>query len=186
MVREWNEEQRIKDFLERIPQSFTEDIIEYMISGGFFAGTSSTGTHGTHGAYLGGNSWHSRMVAMLLREYTDKIGLQWERPESPEIIGWLHDLCKMDEYIWIDGSSTQSGHYERVRDTLLSGHGDKSAILALSKMHLTDEEIMCIRWHMGAFEGKDKWDAYTAAVKKYPNILWTHQADMIASQVKNI
>lgn len=186
MNKEWNEEQRIKDFLERIQPVFTEDIIDYMISGGFFTGPSSTGAHGTHGVFPGGNFWHSRMVGMLLREYTDKMGLQWERPESPQVIGWLHDLCKMDEYIWIDGSSTQAGHYEHKKNIILSGHGDKSAILALSKMHLTDEEIMCIRWHMGAFEGKDKWDSYTAAVKKYPNILWTHQADMVASQVMNI
>jgi len=50
-------------------------------------------------------------------------------------------------------------------------------------MKLTPEEVMCIRWHMGAFDEKHNWKYYTAAVKKYPNVLWTHTADMIASQM---
>ncbi len=176
----WKVKERIRDFEERIPPVFSEDLKEYMVEGGFFTCPASAGHHG---AFEGGNFWHSRMVAMLLREYTDRLGLEWERPESPEIIGWLHDLCKMDEYILVrDGKP----HYEHRRDTGIPGHGTKSAVMALSRMYLTDEEIRCICWHMGAFTGKDLWGGYTEAVKKYPNILWTHQADMVASNVNGI
>ena len=182
MHTEWSEEQRIQDFIKRIPQIFSGDLTEYMIRGGFFTCPSSSGYHG---AFEGGNFWHSRMVVILLREYTDKLGLKWERPESPEIVGWLHDLCKMDEYVKV--SDGEGGfHYEHRRDTDLPGHGAKSAVMALSRMYLTDEEIRCICWHMGAFTGKDLWDGYTEAVKKYPNILWTHQADMAVSNVIGI
>lgn len=30
-----------------------------------------------------------------------------------------------------------------------------------------------------------KWPFYTRALKKYPNVLWTHTADMVASQIKD-
>ena len=48
------------------------------------------------------------------------------------------------------------------------------------------EEIACIRYHMGAFTDKSEWNDYTRAVKAYPNVLWTHQADMLASHVKGV
>ena len=51
---------------------------------------------------------------------------------------------------------------------------------------LTDEEIMCIRYHMGAFADKSEWNDYTRAVSQYPNVLWTHQADMLASHVAGV
>lgn len=177
----WDEQQRIEDFMKRKPKAFNDELVDYMITGGFFVCPSSANHHG---AFEGGNFWHSRMVSILIREYTDKIGLEWGRHESPEIIGWLHDLCKMDDYIKTEGSS--GIYYERRQDTEITGHGTKSAIMALSRMHLTDEEIRCICWHMGAFTGKGEWGSYTAAVRKYPNILWVHQADMVASQIKGI
>lgn len=182
MQEKQNEEKRIEEFLEQIPPVFSENLVEYMIDEGFFRIPAGK-TH--HGSFEGGNYFHSRMVANLLREYTEKIGLKWERPESPEVVGWLHDLCKIDEYIKIKDEQ-EKYHYEYNKRTVLCGHGDKSVIVALSKMYLTDEEIMCIFWHRGAFEGKEKWDNYCEAVKRYPNILWTHQADMAASQVKKI
>ena len=40
-----------------------------------------------------------------------------------------------------------------------------------------------IRWHMGAFDDRENWKYYSAAVKKYPNVLYTHVADMTASQI---
>ena len=54
------------------------------------------------------------------------------------------------------------------------------------ELKLTDEEIACIRWHMGAFDEKENWKHYSYAVSQYPNVLYTHTADMIASQIHNI
>ena len=54
-------------------------------------------------------------------------------------------------------------------------------------MKLTDEEIACIRWHMGAFEKDPKmWDYYSRAIEIYPNVLYTHTADMIASRIVGV
>lgn len=65
-------------------------------------------------------------------------------------------------------------------------HGDKSVMLLSQFYTLTDEEIMCIRYHMGAFTDKSEWNDYTRAVRQYPNVLWTHQADMLASHVAGV
>ena len=58
--------------------------------------------------------------------------------------------------------------------------------MLMGLINLTDEETMCIRYHMGAFTDQKEWEYYTRAVKKYPNVLYTHTADMIASQIKGI
>ena len=52
-------------------------------------------------------------------------------------------------------------------------------------MTLTEEEIFCISFHMGAYE-TDRWNQYDAAIKKYETVLWTHTADMYASKVRNV
>ena len=51
---------------------------------------------------------------------------------------------------------------------------------------LTEEEILCIRYHMGAFTEKEEWNDYTRAVNKYATVLWTHTADMLASHVEGV
>ena len=72
------------------------------------------------------------------------------------------------------------------QNPLLKGHGDKSVIVLAQYFKLTEEEIMCIRYHMGAFCDKSEWNDYTRAVHKYTNVLWTHQADMLASHVEGV
>ena len=121
---------------------------------------------------------HSKMIYMQLEEYTQKLYLSWKDGRSPIVIGFLHDLCKADDYIWEDGK------YVRNKNCAMTGHGEKSAIMALQLFpELTDEEVMCIRYHMGAYEGQEKWKTLGNAIKSYPNILWVHHADMITSQI---
>lgn len=93
----------------------------------------------------------------------------------------LHDLCKCDSYI-----HNPDGTYSYNPDILLPGHGDKSVILAQKIVDLTDEEMACIRWHMGAFDDKENWDKYGKSIEKYPNVLWTHTADMMAARIFKI
>ena len=38
---------------------------------------------------------------------------------------------------------------------------------------------------MGAYE-KDMWNEYDKAIIKYPNVLYTHTADMIASKIVGV
>ena len=147
---------------------------------GFFTAPASTKYHG---AYEGGLFDHSLEVAKILVELTDKLGLTWERPESPYIVGMYHDLCKCDNYVW----DIETEKYKYNPDIIIPGHGEKSVIMLQKFSYLTDEEIACIRWHMGAYETDTKmWEYYGRAIEKYPNVLYTHTADMIASKIKGV
>lgn len=146
---------------------------------GFFDAPASTKYHG---AYDGGLFDHSLAVANALVELTEKLGLQWERPESPYIIGMFHDMCKCNAYV-----KTAEGKWTWNNDIIMPGHGEKSVMQLQKLVKLTDEEIICIRWHMGAFETDTKmWDYYGKAIEKYPNVLYTHTADMIASRIQGV
>ena len=159
-------------------------IIEYLDSCGYYDAPASKNHHGN---WRGALFEHSFQVAYELQRMTNLLHLEWQRKESPMIVGLLHDLCKVDQYNLIEdtfrGVLIETVEYNK--NQLITGHGDKSCIYALQHVDLTNEEIMCIRYHMGAFEKEDA-DGYTQAVIKYPNVLWTHTADMIASQIKGI
>lgn len=161
----------------------------------FFVAPASINHHGNHD---GGLYEHCSEVTFQLLYLTNRLDLTWNRPESPYIVGMLHDLCKCDDYVkrpditkWESDNLTYdlptAGHWEYNKNGLLPGHGEKSVIMAQNIYgYLTEEEIMCIRWHMGAFDDKANWQYYSGAVAKYPNVLFTHTADMIASQISTI
>lgn len=151
---------------------------EWLEVNGFFTVPASANHHGN---YYGGLYDHSYAVAETLEKLTNDNGLKWEHERSPYIVGMFHDLCKIDRYVTKDGI-----YWEHNDDYLIDGHGDKSVIYLAEHMQLTREEILCIRWHMGAFDEKENWKYYSAAVRKYPNVLWTHTADMIASQIMSV
>jgi hypothetical protein len=65
----------------------------------------------------------------------------------------------------------------------MRGHGDKSLYFASQLLTLTQEEADCILCHMGAFMGNEHWKQYIDAIRRSPNVLWMHQADMLASHV---
>ena len=158
--------------------AYCEHIRELLDERGFFDAPASTKYHGN---YKGGLFDHSLEVTNALLELTKRLNLHWERKESPYIVGMLHDLCKCDSYI-----HNSDGTYSYNPNILLPGHGDKSVILAQKIVDLTDEEMACIRWHMGAFDDKENWDKYGKSIEKYPNVLWTHTADMMAARIFKI
>lgn len=59
-------------------------------------------------------------------------------------------------------------------------------IMLMGHIDLTVEEKLCIRYHMGAFADSKEWKYYTEAVKRCPNVLYTHTADMIATKIKGV
>jgi len=93
----------------------------------------------------------------------------------------LHDLCKCDQY-----DRKPDGSFEYRKNLILTGHGDKSVIIAQKCIDLTGEEMLCIRWHMGAYEGESVWNNVGAAIESCNNVLFTHTADMMASRIFGI
>lgn len=176
--------EKFEDILRTKICILTPDVVVSDLTNmGYFDAPASTKFHG---AFDGGLFAHSLKVAEILAEHTEKLGLEWSRPCSPWIVGLFHDLCKCDDYIrnpqYLEGFMPEKEKWEHNEEKLLDGHGEKSVMLLSQFMTLTEEEILCIRYHMGAYN-KDDWGGFDRAIKKYPNVLYTHTADMLASKV---
>ena len=185
---------RIELFDGLMKDKISNEFYDWLIKNGFFTQAASTKYHG---AYEGGLFDHSYEVTQVLLDMTQRLNLQWKRPESPYIIGMFHDLCKIDNYITIVdepgeimmGTGDAKGreiHFEYNSNCILTGHADKSIMLLSQFVNLTEEEMLCIRFHMGAYEGQDQWDNYDKAIRKYETVLFTHTADMYTSKVKDV
>lgn len=182
--------QSFRDWMGAALHLLPEDIVEKLIADGFFTAPASTKYHG---AYEGGLFDHSLNVTRVLLGLTENNGLVWSRPESPYIIGMFHDICKqslyrhpISDYCLLSENGTMmvdENRWEHNPNVLLKGHGDRSVMLLSQHLRLTMEEILCIRYHMGAFVEQKEWNEYTTAIRRYPNVLWTHQADMIAAHI---
>ena len=176
-------QERLKEFWNSpAVVALPSDFYKWLECSEFFYAPASTKYHGN---YEGGLFDHSFMVMNTLVDLTRHNNLKWQRDGSPFIVGLLHDLCKIDSYepVYDPTHPDDAPTFKYNTDTLLTGHGDKSVMLISEHMQLTEEEVMCIRYHMGAFTDKEEWRYYTRAVNQYPNVLWTHQADMIASHI---
>ena len=171
-------EERIDLFDKEIGMLVPDGMYDWLVKNGFFDKPASLSYHGN---YSGGLFDHSYAVMTFLADATRNMDLTWKKERSPYIVGMFHDLCKIENYEKNEGT----GAWYHNTDLLLPGHGDKSIMLLSQFMTLTEEEIYCIRFHMGPYE---KWsrDQYSQAIKKYENVLWTHTADMYAANVKGI
>lgn len=157
-----------------IPPDECTALHDYLVHIGFFTAPASTKYHGN---YEGGLFDHSYQVTKCLLALTSRLELEWERPQSPYLIGMFHDLCKCDQY------EKQADGYTYNKDLIWTGHGEKSVIMTQRIVDLTEEEALCIRWHMGAYEGEKVWNNLGAAIEQYPNILFVHTADMMATRI---
>jgi hypothetical protein len=167
-------------------------IMNYLIEQGFFMKPAAVKHHGN---YTGGLFDHSVEVTGCLVEMTEKFGIEWQNPRSPYIVGMFHDLCKLDDYVDENAEGvvvmgtgspiSKNPKWAYNSNKILKGHGDKSVMMLSQFMTLTEEEILCIRFHMGAYQ-TDEWEQWDAAIRKYETVLWTHTADMYASKVKGV
>ena len=177
MIRENRTEgMRKQMFLNVLGQYVPSEMVEYLGKKGFFIKPAAINYHGN---YEGGLFDHSFEVMKCLVHMTKKLDIKWQNERSPYIVGMFHDLCKMDDYIK-DG---QKWTYNN--SPVITGHGEKSVMLLSQFITLTEEEILCIRYHMGAYR-PDDWDSFDMAIREHESVLWTHTADMYASKVKNI
>lgn len=155
-----------------------ESACDWLHRNGFFSAPTSTNDRGN---YAGGLFDHSRFVMEELEAMTEYLRLKWLRPQSPSIVGMFHDLCKIDRHKPDPASSSPDSF--KYNDPILKGHGEKSIMLLSQLITLTEEEVYCIRFHMGALSGNDV-PFYIRAIEKYPNVLYTHTADMAALHIR--
>ena len=165
-----------------ISEELSEQIREFLDKVDFFRKPAAIKYHGN---YTGGLFDHSLAVAETLVKMTNEFGIKCQNPRSPYIVGLFHDLCKTEDYINTNEDKLAPATWQYNNDKLLKGHGDKSIMMLSQLITLTEEEVLCIRYHMGAYE-TEEWNEYDKAIKKYETVLWTHTADMYASKVMGI
>ena len=109
--------------------------------------------------------------------------LQGYTKETIAIVSLLHDVCKVDLYKPQLGKEKIA--YEYNTKSFPAGHGEKSIFIIQRFMNLTDEEILAIRWHMGAFDDAVRGGSrdINAAYKRSKLAVYLHLADMAATYI---
>lgn len=177
-MKSFTKQDRIKSFSNLMKDYISVEFKNWLIVNGFFDAPASINYHG---AYTGGLFEHSFAVTKALLSFTKRLDLKWQNERSPYIVGMFHDLCKIDNY-----TQASDGQWVYNNEITLTGHGDKSIILLQKYIQLTEEEMLCIRWHMGAFDNKENWNYYNKAIEKFHNVLYTHTADMVAAKILEV
>lgn len=192
-------EKFIEIYRKYITRPGAEDLLAYLEKSDFFTAPAS-GRY--HLSVPGGLCQHSINVYEQLRdqyehflkknpEFTE---LTPEQEETIAICGLLHDLCKINFYVPVKksrktGKNLPNGKPEwedywgyDIEDKLPYGHGEKSVYIVSGFMRLTREEAFAIRFHMGAWQEGEARNA-GSAFEMYPLALYTHIADMLATNI---
>ena len=163
-------EERKQEFihlLSFVERDGVQKLLEWLESTDFYTAPASTKYHG---AYAGGLLEHSLNVFRRLVKRCPAADM-----DTLTIAALLHDVCKIHLY-----EKTEDGY--RHNEQFPIGHGEKSVILILRHMPLTDEEITAISWHMGAFDSRaGAGRSLSSAWEKCPLALHLHLADMEAT-----
>lgn len=155
----------------------------------FFTAPASTQYHG---AKEGGLLEHSLEVYDKLCLIADlhKNSLPTVYNSTLIIVALLHDICKANFYKTSTKNvkNEETGQWEKkpyyiIEDQFPYGHGEKSVLIVREFITLHVEEMMAMRWHMGAYGSESYADrqSLSAAMDKYPLILALQMADLAAS-----
>lgn len=170
-----------RNYFNYIKRPGAADLLQWIEANGFFEAPASK-RH--HGAKPGGLAEHSinvcrRLIQMNAEEERRQQSLKYDL-ETLAICGLLHDLCKIDAY--------RKAEFEGITEYQLTrnfpaGHGEKSVILILQFMHLTQEEILAIRWHMGQYDFYARGGGFDLdnAFHQCKLAVMLHLADMMAT-----
>ena len=175
-----------------------EKVIEWLETSGFFEAPASTVFHGNHAGGLAEHSYQVALVANDLREMLVKrqpgLANQITR-ESVIICGLLHDVCKAEIYKKEEKfRKDKNGNWEKYYgygvdySGLPLGHGEKSVVRLLRLgLEMTEEEMLAIRWHMGAWNlpmnDSEAKGNINAAREKSPLVTLIMTADDLASHI---
>ena len=173
--------QVFRNYFNYIKRPGATDLLQWIDANGFFEAPASK-RH--HGAKPGGLAEHSvnvfRRLLWLNAEEEKRQQFPQYDLETVAICGLLHDLCKIDAY--------RKSEFEGITEYQLTknfpaGHGEKSVILILQFMRLTQEEILAIRWHMGQYDFYARGGGYDLdnAFRQSKLAVMLHIADMIAT-----
>jgi hypothetical protein len=172
-------EEKFLTYFSAINRKGASDLLNYLKSTDFFTAPASSKYHNSS---PGGLVDHSVKVCDRLANLTNDYP-----PETIAIVSLLHDICKANYYKidfrnqkQPDGTWVKVPYYAIEDQNPIGNHGDKSVFLIQKFMHLSNEEIAAIRYHMSAFQEGDI-QGFSNASSKYPLVIWLHIADMQAT-----
>ena len=191
-------QQEFEALLRSTGREGIEYVIEDLEKDGFFEAPASSGHHLN---IQGGLCQHSLNVCkaglMIWEELKtlDPSGVNNVKRESVIIATLLHDVCKTDIYKrTVKKRKNKLGQWEDSEGYRVSykdfpmGHGEKSVIMLLcSGLELHDDEMLAIRWHMGAWginmNSYEDQRNYDTASQKYPLCSIIQSADSLAAAI---
>lgn len=175
-----------------------EDVITDLEGLGFFTAPASAGHHLNVEGGLVLHSINTYKAALAIWEGMKPLepSLATEvKRDSIIIASLLHDVCKSDIYKRsVKKRKNALGQWEDCEGYKVSykdfpmGHGEKSVILLLcSGLDLSDEEMLAIRWHMGAWginmNSYEDERCYDTARALYPLVSIIQTADGLAAAI---
>ena len=190
--------ERFCSLLRQTGRENVEYVIEDLESFGFFEAPASVRNHYNHPGGLLEHSLNVYDMAMTLREGIIKMRPDMEAalPVNSVILSTLlHDTCKSNIYRRVTRKrKNEIGMWEEVQEYevdysgLPIGHGEKSVVMLLRMgLDLEDEEILAIRWHMGAWDVErhsvEEEKSYREAQRQSPLVALVHSADTLAAQI---
>ncbi len=160
-------------------------VVAYLEKAGFFVAPASVNRHLSHDGGLLEHSLNVYRAALALCRQMIELRPELE-PRLPEesiaIATLLHDVCKaniyrkMTKYRKDDQGRWESyDGYDVDYTRFPFGHGEKSVVMLLRLgLELTNDELLAIRWHMGA------WDLSFQSYESKSNISAASDVPLVA------
>lgn len=175
-----------------------DNVIEDLEGLGFFEAPASAGHHLNVPGGLVQHSLNTYRAAAVV--YNGMLELNPSlkkevKEESIIIASLLHDVCKSDIYErTIKRQNTKLGTWEDAEGYRVTykgfpmGHGEKSVIMLLcSGLEMNDDEMLAIRWHMGAWglnmNSYEDQRSYDSSRTLYPLVSIIQAADGLAAHI---
>ena len=191
-------EEYIKLCREYIHRDGLEALLAYLDKSDFFTAPSSTRFHLNE---EGGLCKHSINVFKMAKNIYEKCGIveaikdgtspfnQEIDMESLAIACFFHDLCKIGVYSRAEKyRKDANGRWEtyltwEFNENFPIGHAEKSIAILNRFIQPKQEEMLAIRWHMGAFDlGDNETRTFYEALDKHPLVSLVMSADFLASK----
>lgn len=178
----------IKTCKENIKRDGLSALLQWLESSDFFTAPASTKFHGN---YNGGLCEHSLNVYKELLRLNELYNTQYDN-ETLAVVALFHDLCKVNFYKKgkrnVKDETTGQWYSKdifEIDEKVPLGHGEKSCIILQWFIHLSIEELLAIRWHMGGFDSAVKGGDYSLSraqdVSKLVSLL--NAADLLSSNL---
>lgn len=181
-----NKEKFLEICRSTIRRDGINNLLEWLETSDFFIAPASTKYHGN---YEGGLCEHSLNVYEQLRFLNQHFQTNYS-DETIAIVALFHDLCKVNFYkkgkrnVKVDGVWEEVTVYE-IDERVPLGHGEKSCIILQWYMKLSVDELLAVRWHMGAYDTAFKGGDYglSRAQDSSKLVSMLNIADLIATNL---